>query len=126
MSALLQGNGDPIEFTDGLLKPLHFSDGLPYEQNGTIAADTVSPIDHYHQGLPFTEVGRLCVSSSDPVRFEGGAAPITADGRLSMAIEAFGKRFNSGVPYTTFGKIAGLRSISVGRAFSSAFSTGFF
>ena len=84
MSVLLQGNGDPIYVTDGLGPPDHWSDGIPYEADGTIAVSTAGGIDHYSQGLPFTAGGRIAIGQVDPVRFGSGSAPFDGAGRLAF------------------------------------------
>lgn len=90
MSALLQGvprrnATGQILFTVGATPPDHFSGGIPYEADGSVAVEN-GPIDHYHQGLPYTASGRLATGGGTVVTYYGGgAAAFAANGQQATS-----------------------------------------
>ena len=94
-----------LSYTDGDSIPDHFSNGLPFETDGSLAVDVDGAISHYHQGLPFSADGRLVGTLSEtPTRFGGGAAPFSAEGRLVLGSSG-ATHYSGGVGYTEAGSI---------------------
>jgi hypothetical protein len=88
-----------LSYVDGTSAPTYFSNGLPYENDGSVAVAVDGVIDHYHQGLPFTAYGRLVVTlSGPPTRFGGGAAPFSASGQLVLGSDV--THYSGGIPFT--------------------------
>lgn len=94
-----------LSYVDGTSAPTHFSNGLPYENDGSVAVAVDGVIDHYHQGLPFTADGRLAVTlSGTPTRFGGGAAPFSASGQLVLGTDV--NHYCGGVPFNATSAIS--------------------
>jgi len=94
-----------LSYVDGTSAPTHFSNGLPYENDGSVAVAVDGVIDHYHQGLPFTADGRLAVTlSGPPTRFGGGAAPFSASGQLVLGTDV--NHYCGGVPFNATSAIS--------------------
>jgi hypothetical protein len=110
MSALLNASPKPggaVATTDSVLAPDHFTNGLPYDADGTLSVTNLGTIDHYHQGLPFTALGRICTALNSPVAdFGSGAAPFNAGGLLVIGSGGV-DHVSSGVPYTASQRIWG-------------------
>ena len=97
-------------YTNGTGAPSHFSNGLPFETDGSLAVDVDGVISHYHQGLPFSADGRLVGTLSEtPTRFGGGAAPFSAEGRLVLGSSG-ATHYSGGVGYTEAGSIGAVAS----------------
>ncbi len=94
-----------LSYVDGTSAPTHFSNGLPYENDGSVAVAVDGVIDHHHQGLPFTADGRLAVTlSGTPTRFGGGAAPFSASGQLVLGTDV--NHYCGGVPFNATSAIS--------------------
>ena len=99
-----------LSYTDGDTLPNHFTNGLPYESDGTLAVSVDGAISHYHQGLPFTASGRLAGTLSEaPTRFGGGAAPFSASGHLTLGSSGV-THYSGGICYTESGSIGSAAS----------------
>jgi hypothetical protein len=108
MSALLNAcpkaaNGSLI-VTVGTLAPDHYSSGIPYEADGSLALFQ-GVADHYHQGLGFSATGRLCRQGADPTHFGSGAAPYPAGNSLGT-IPGAPTHFTNGVGYSATNRLA--------------------
>ena len=89
-----------VDITNGVAAPDHFSNGVPYEADKSVAVAIDGVIDHYHQGLGFSAAGRLAATlTGPPTRFNSGAAPMNATGHLVFAIGS-NAHYNSGLGYT--------------------------
>ena len=117
-----------LGYADGTVAPHHVDSGIPYEVDGSVAIDTVSPIDHYSNGLGFTLTGRLACSLVGPVvRVEAGPRPFDAGNRLVLE-EGANQSFNHGLGFTpsqAINSILGAGPPITGGSFSTGFSSGF-
>ena len=108
MSQLLQAASfGGLRMTVGAGVPDHFSSGIPYEADGSVAAVDAAPT-HHHQGLGYDAQGRLCVLLGfDPNIFGNGTAPflVASPGRLCAEAAAI-DHYATGVPYTAGGRKA--------------------
>ena len=92
-------------YTSGAGTPSHFSNGLPYESDGSVAVVIDGVITHHHQGLPFTAEGRLAVTlSGPPTRFGGGLTPLNDSGQLVLSSEV--THYSCGVPFNSDGTVS--------------------
>jgi hypothetical protein len=103
MSALL--NATPkaastgrLPVTDDTSTPDHFSSGIPYESDGTVAIDLASAVAHYYMAMPFTAAGRIAASVSSVTSHGNGAIPYVT-GKLSLEDAAVASGTH-GVGYT--------------------------
>lgn len=113
MTALLQGVvamqgavGGGLYTTLGSTPPHHFHNGIPYEEDGSVAMATGAP-NHYHQGLGFSANGRLIAVAANPDYFGSGAAPflLSNPGRLCSSDVAI-DHVSSGVSYSITDRVS--------------------
>ena len=107
MSAILQSvtkSAGVLSVTDGTLAPDHFSSGVPYESDDTLAVDKTTAVSTTSQGLPFTANGRLAITETTPAYSGSGSAPF-ASGKLCMEAGTV-THISNGVPHTSDGSIA--------------------
>ena len=92
-------------YTSGAGTPSHFSNGLPYESDGSVAVVIDGVVTHHHQGLPFTAEGRLAVTlSGPPTRFGGGLTPLNDSGQLVLSSDV--THYSGGVPFNSDGTVS--------------------
>ena len=112
MSALLQTvprTEGRLEVTVAATPPDHWSNGLPFEADGSLACDAANP-NHYHQGLPYSVNNRICYAGGAtpaPAYFGSGAAPFQgANARISFTLGGATDHYSSGIAYLPNGRLA--------------------
>ena len=112
MSALLQivprSVEGRLEVTIAATPPDHFANGLPFEADGSLAAEAANP-HHYHQGLGFSVNGRVCYAGGAtpaPAYFGMGAAPFQLNNRLTFTLGGETDHYANGIAYLANGRLS--------------------
>ena len=96
-----------IYVTNGTSKPDHYSCGIPYEADGSVAITSGGAAVRYTNGLPLTAAGRIATVAGPPQYFSAGSMPLRGSPLLAGAIGSTDvDHFSGGVGYDAQGRVA--------------------
>ena len=101
-TCLINAQGQIIATAD-TVRPDHFSNGLPFEADGSLAVQPASAV-RFHQGIGFTDTSRIAVSGDTVLYFGSGAAGFQINRRLCRNL-GFPVQYSSGLGYNVDAKV---------------------